>query len=490
MSKTTVVFGGSFNPPGLHHRRIAEALTRQFDEVVVVPCGPRPDKQTVNDVETIFRATLTAIGFADLPRVEVDLFDLEQAAFTRTHALNERYASRGGEVWHLVGGDVIAGGRSGRSFIHQGWQDGPRLWETLRFAVAEREAEDFALTPGDLPPNHRLVDLPASPGASSVIRRKIFHREPFAHLVTPEVAAYVDRYGLYRGRMPSRVTRLNLAEPRWEVFADERNAKAVQLADELRQLHLAAADDPLAPATAPAPDGDNPSSLLPNAVLAVGGDGTMLRAIRQHWQRRIPFFGVNAGHLGFLLNAADSVRGNPQFAQELVLRQMPLLYVETQEVPGGPWRSDFAFNDAWVERSSSQSAWLEISVGGQVRLARMVCDGALVSTASGSTAYARSMGATPLLADTPAWLLVGSNVMHPTNWTSALLGVEQEVVLRSLDEHGKRPLAAYVDGVSQGPVCALRARVSRTAAVELAFLPNHDMAEKIARVQFPREGEG
>ena len=85
----------------------------------------------------------------------------------------------------------------------------------------------------DLPPKYLHVDLPAVDGSSMVIRDKIFHRQPFAHLVTPAVAAYIDRYGLYRGRVPSRVTRLDLQKPRWHIFADERNPKAVAMADEL-----------------------------------------------------------------------------------------------------------------------------------------------------------------------------------------------------------------------------------------------------------------
>ena len=112
MSKQIVIFGGSFNPPGLHHRRIAEALAQQFDEVIVVPCGPRPDKQTSNDVDPIFRATLVSICFAGLPRVEVDLSDLEQAAFSHTAEIDARYASRG-DVWHLVGADMVTGGAAG-----------------------------------------------------------------------------------------------------------------------------------------------------------------------------------------------------------------------------------------------------------------------------------------------------------------------------------------------------------------------------------------
>ncbi len=476
--KTIVVFGGNFNPPGLHHRQIAEALAREFDEVIVVPNGPRPDKPTTNDVDPIFRATLAQIGFRDVPRVTVDLTDLEQAAFVRTDELDARYADRG-EVWHLVGTDLLAKSSQGNSFIHRVWHDGPKLWEQLRFAVvADAEAPRNA---ADLPPQHRQIDLPELDVSSELIRDKIFHRQPYTHLVTPAVAAYIDRYGLYRGRLPSRVTRLSLQKPRWHIFADERNPRAVAMADELCRL----SGDPECTGSGMGqgrqPTLENP----PDAVLVCGGDGTMLRAIRHLWQWRVPFFGVNAGHLGFLLNSIEDLRAIPNFHQELLLRQMPLLYVETQEVPDSPWKNTLAFNDAWVERATSQSAWIEVSVAGQVRLAKLVCDGVLLSTASGSTAYARAMGATPLLADTPAWLLVGSNVMDPPNWKAALLGTEQEVVLRGLDGK-KRALVGYADGVELGVVSTLRARVSRSAAVELAFLPSHDMAEKIAQVQFPR----
>ena len=72
-----------------------------------------------------------------------------------------------------------------------------------------------------------------------------------------------------------------------------------------------------------------------------------------------------------------------------------------------------------MERATGQTAWLQVKVGHQVRLPKLVCDGLLLATPAGSTAYARSMGATPLLAETPAWLLVGSNVMQPANWKSA-----------------------------------------------------------------------
>ncbi|HEY1101767.1 MAG TPA: hypothetical protein VGF99_22695, partial [Myxococcota bacterium] len=136
------------------------------------------------------------------------------------------------------------------------------------------------------------------------------------------------------------------------------------------------------------------------------------------------------------------------------------------------------------ERSTGQSAWLEVTVDGHVRLEKLVCDGILVSTAAGSTAYARSMGATPLLADTPAWLLVGSNVMEPIHWKSALLARDACVEVRSLHVD-KRPLAGFLHGVSMGEVTAMRVRLSRAASAEVCFLGENDLTEKIARVQFP-----
>src|SRR3982751_986338 len=119
MSRTIAVYGGTFNPPGLHHRRIVQELRRHFDHVVVVPCGPRPDKPC--DVEPVFRAAMADLAFRGIDGVEVDLFDLEQATFTRTHELDRRYAHRG-ELWHVVGSDLITGGAWGDSFIHRSWE--------------------------------------------------------------------------------------------------------------------------------------------------------------------------------------------------------------------------------------------------------------------------------------------------------------------------------------------------------------------------------
>jgi len=290
----------------------------------------------------------------------------------------------------------------------------------------------------------------------------VFRRESIQGLVAPDVAEYIERHRLYRAVLPARTTRIVLTEPRLLIEVADRNPKAREWAARFREF-------------------ERPND--PNCVLVIGGDGTMLHAIQKHWRLRVPFYGINAGHVGFLMNNADdALRQFPP--AELIARQMPMLYAEMQ-LKDGSWQTGLSFNDAWVERASGQSAWVRVSVNNQVRLPKVICDGVLTSTAAGSTAYAMSMGAQPLLADTPAWLLVGSNVMQPLNWKSALLSLDSVVEVRSLDSE-KRPLNGYLHGVLIGEATAMSVRISRIATAELAFSPHHDLAEKIAQIQFPK----
>jgi NAD+ kinase len=459
MSKTIALFGGNFNPPGLHHRALAEHLSKNFDEVIVVPCGPRPDKQIINNIDPVYRATMTDIAFRSLKNVRVELFDLEQNSFTRTHALETKFAPEG-EIWHVVGSDMVTGGKDGSSRIQRDWERGTELWANSKFVVVTRAG--FPLDPKDTPPNAKVLDLNLE-GASDVIRERLFRRERVNDLTDNEVLGYIERYGLYRGSLPRRINRHSFAKDlRLLLFYDERNPKAVEWAK--RFEHLANPEDP-------------------NCVLAIGGDGTMLHAIQQHWRKRIPFFGLNAGHLGFLLNESQSVFDNfPK--QDIILRHLPMLYVE-MTTQSGEIKSMLSFNDAWVERATGQTAWLEVKINGQTKIEKLVCDGALVSTAAGSTAYARAMGASALLADTPAWLLVGSNVMFPANWKSAMLSVDAEVELNVLNSE-KRPVSGFVYGIPMGHIRSMRSRMSRTACVEVGFLNQHDLAEKLAILQFPK----
>ncbi len=458
MSARIALYGGSFNPPGRHHRTLVERLAQEFDRVVIVPCGPRPDKSTTSDIEPIHRASLADLAFGDLPNVQVELFDLEQSTFTRTVDLEHKFSDLG-ELWHVIGADQLARGPDGLNAIQCEWQAGTEIWQRLKFAVVTRP--EYPLVPDELPRQHQLFTW-SLPGASSLIRERIFKHEPVGDMVSPEVERYIQRYGLYSGRPPERVSQISIADPRVMLLVNEEIPIAREMGAALEHFI-----DPR----------------QPNLIAVVGGDGTMLHAIRKYWRRRLPFFGINAGHLGFLLNELTPVDNLPAHTAGLIVQQLPLLWVETENTRGEIQRS-LAFNDAWVERASGQSARIEVRVNGKPRIASMVADGALLATAAGSTAYAHAIGATPVPIGTPVLILAGSNVVRPQGWRSAVLPLDAEVEFRSQDPEG-RPLRGFVDGVDQGTMVRLRARMSRIAAAELAFLPNHDMAEKLAHIQFP-----
>ena len=116
MNRTLAIYGGSFNPPGRHHRATVEMLCRHFDEVVIVPCGPRPDKPVTNDVEPIHRAAMVDLNFRRIKRARVELFDLESSTFTRTFDLDRKFRGKG-IVWHVVSDEFVRGGRSNESLI-------------------------------------------------------------------------------------------------------------------------------------------------------------------------------------------------------------------------------------------------------------------------------------------------------------------------------------------------------------------------------------
>ncbi len=455
--KRVAVYAGGFDPPGLHHRKIAELLAGKFDEVVVFPSGARPDRPAADSLP-IHRAVMADLNFRHLPRVRVELSDLERDRFTPNHEFARLFGGPEVELSHVVPASVIAGGRAGRSKVQEEWANGRDLWRSAHFTVLHEPGEP--VDPADLPPRSLALEVP--PHASSgEIRSLIFNDGSADHLLTPDVAAYIRRHGLFRPTPPAKESTYHVRSPNARLVFDPQRPEAVALAEKLKRLE--------------GPD--------PELILVVGGDGTMLRAIRQHWRERLPFYGVNVGHLGFLLNDRDKL---DFWERPLRLYQLPLLWVQ-MTAPDGSRREELAFNDCWVERESGQTAWVEVAVNGRVRMPRVVADGMLVATAAGSTSYARAMGATPLPFNAQLLTLAGSNVLHPEFWHPAVLTSDSVVTVRNLDP-AKRPLRGFIDGVPQGPVLELTARVSNIAAVELLFTREHDPVAKLAVLQFPQPG--
>jgi NAD+ kinase len=456
--RKVAVFTGSFDPPTTFHRKVARLVReRGFDEVVVRPTAQRPDRPDGEHAAPVHRAVMADLAFRDLPGVGVDLDDLDEGACLPDYRFDEHYAGRG-EVWHVVSADFVAGGRAGASAIHARWDNGAELWKTGRFVVLHptKAPPDAA----DLPPVSKLVAIDDHMPTAN-IRLRVFEGGEARPHVPEGVDAYIRRYRLFTGIPSPRETRIRLDDPRLMIVADEHNPKARELAARFRPLE----------------------SAEPTVILVLGGDGTMLATIRKHWRRRLPFLGLNAGTLGFLMNEAlpEKLAGT-----ELVVYRMPMLRVDTTAADGRVTRG-LAYGDAWVERDSGQAAWLRIDVDGRTQVPKVVGDGLLVATPSGSSAYARAMGATPVPLTAPVLTLAGSNVFRPRFWKPVALPETTTVRLTNLDATGKRPIRAFLDGHLAGPVTAMDVRISSVAAVELAFTPQFDLSERLLRSLFPPE---
>lgn len=453
--KHVAVFGASIDPPGRHHIEIVREVADKYGGVIVVPCGPRPDKDNVGRIEPIHRAVMADLAFGKIPGVTVDLFDLEQDRFTRTWDLQKRYERD--IIPHLVvGSDLVKGGRNGRSKIQTKWFNGEKIWRELNWIVFQRKGH--LISERDLPPNAVLHE-PGRRGSSTEIRETIYRGQSADGMVTPEIASYIRRHGLYRGAASIAAKHLVIEEPRPLIVTAE---------------HIRLGQYGYRP--------ERFSTKDPNCVLVFGGDGTMLHAVREFWRTRLPFIGVNMGTKGFLMNEAPDFDRLEEWVGELLAKRLsvihsPLLYVETDQGKA------VAFNDAWVERATGQTARLRVSVNGVERLNHMIADGILAATPSGSTAYASGMGAHALPMNANALILIGSNVMHP-KWTWANLDADSRIDIEALDTE-KRPVRGYADGVDLGIVNRMSIRSSRIAAAEIAFDPEYDMTAKRAAHQFP-----
>jgi NAD kinase/nicotinic acid mononucleotide adenylyltransferase len=458
VARKVAVFTGSFDPPTDFHRRVVGLVRgRGFDEVVVRPTARRDGSPNGEHAAPVHRAVMADLAFRDLPGVSVDPDDLDEGRCLDDYRFDEVYAARG-EVWHVVSADFLAGGRSGSSLIQTRWPHGADLWKNGRFVVLHPTASPP--DPADLPPSHTLIAADDHVPTAD-IRLRVFQGGAASPDVPAAVDAYIRRYRLFSGVPSPRETRVTLDSPRLMIVFDEQNPKARTLAERFRPLE---SDDP-------------------NAILVLGGDGVMLAAIRTHWRRRLPFLGLNAGTLGFLMNEAlpADLAGS-----ELVVYRMPMLRVDTTDEAGRGTRG-LAYGDAWVERDSGQAAWLRVDVDGRTQVPKVVGDGLLVATPAGSSAYARAMGATPVPLTAPVLTLAGSNVFRPRFWKPVALPETAVVRLTSLDETGKRPVRAFRDGHPVGRVTALEARISSVAAVELAFTPQFDLSERLLRSLFPPE---
>ena len=216
-------------------------------------------------------------------------------------------------------------------------------------------------------------------------------------------------------------------------------------------------------------------------VVALGGDGFMLQTLHATERIDVPVYGMNCGTVGFLMN---------EFGQEGLLARLAAAEVETINPlsmvamdGSGTEHHALAINEVSLLRAGPQAAKLRISVNGKVRLEELICDGALLCTPAGSTAYNYSAHGPILPIGSDVLALTAMAAFRPRRWRGALLP-KTAVVRFDVTEMDKRPVMADADGRSVRDVSWVEIRSEPRVTHRILFDPGHGLEERLTREQF------
>jgi len=216
-------------------------------------------------------------------------------------------------------------------------------------------------------------------------------------------------------------------------------------------------------------------------VVALGGDGFMLQTIQDNMDSGRSIYGMNRGTVGFLMNEYTEAGLIERIAAATSETIRPLVMDVT--TADGSTHTSRAVNEVSLFRQSAQAAKLRISIDGQVRLEELVCDGVMVATPAGSTAYNLSAHGPILPLDAPLLALTPVSPFRPRRWRGALLPNRSTVRFDVLEAE-KRPVNAVADHVEVRSVVSVDVRESRRSTVTLLFDASHSWNERVLTEQF------
>ena len=217
-----------------------------------------------------------------------------------------------------------------------------------------------------------------------------------------------------------------------------------------------------------------------DVIVPLGGDGFMLETLHGHIDDGIPVYGMHRGSVGFLMNSyeKDGLRDRLASADAVTLHPLKMT-----ARTNGDAEEALAINEVSLLRESRQAAKIRIKIDGVTRIDELICDGVLVSTPAGSTAYNLSAHGPIIPIGTELLALTPISAFRPRSWRGALLPARTEVAFEIL-EADKRPVSAVADFTEVRDVTHITVREARDHSLTLLFDAEHNLEERIIREQF------
>lgn len=219
-----------------------------------------------------------------------------------------------------------------------------------------------------------------------------------------------------------------------------------------------------------------------DVILVFGGDGFMLRCLHNLGYLEKPFYGVNGGTVGFLLNAFK----NPQLSLENVLSSAAPTHLKplTMEVhTGASVHKHLAINEVSLLRQTHQAIKMKLAINGKVQMEDFAGDGVIISTPAGSTAYNRSAGGPIIPLGVPLLSVMPLCPLRPRGWNGALIDDNAEIELEII-EPSNRMVSACADYVTIAHAHRVKVSLNRAQTYTLLFDKGHNLEDRIIAEQF------
>tara|TARA_B100000085_G_scaffold97938_1_gene88986 strand:+ start:1422 stop:2180 length:759 start_codon:yes stop_codon:yes gene_type:complete len=220
---------------------------------------------------------------------------------------------------------------------------------------------------------------------------------------------------------------------------------------------------------------------LSDVIIAIGGDGMLLKALRNSIEKNKPVFGLNKGNVGFLMNelSFDNLENRIQTARKV---KMHPLFMSAHKMNGNIF-TELAVNEVSILRQTHQAAHLKITVDKKERLNELVCDGILVSTPIGSTAYNLSARGPIIPLNANILALTPISSFRPRRWRGALLPQRVKIRIEVLN-FDTRPVSATADNVEARDIKYIEISTDKTKKLTILHDSDHSLDERIMKEQF------
>lgn len=218
-----------------------------------------------------------------------------------------------------------------------------------------------------------------------------------------------------------------------------------------------------------------------DVIVALGGDGFMLQCLHKYMEQQKPIFGINRGSVGFLMNVYEE-DGLLERLEKAEPNTIPTLVMTAHDKNGNSHRA-IAINDVSVFRQTRFASKVRVLIDDVVRLEELICDGILLSTPAGSTAYNLSANGPILPLGAGVLALTPISAFRPRQWRGAVLPHQAKVTIEVLSAD-MRPVSAVADFSEFRDVTRIEIWEDTTMAPELLFDQEHNLEERILKEQF------